>query len=97
MEGDAMNSDQLTRQFDQIESTLRREDRALARRFKKLQRADTRNDVAVFSLLTVSAVLLGAFWATLSVIAGLGGVAAYLASFLVDTHHRRQLARPPRE
>jgi hypothetical protein len=92
-----MNSDLLTRQFDDIESTLRREDPALARRFKKLQRADTRNDVAVFSLLTISAVLLGAFWATLSVAVGLGGVAAYLASFVVDTRHRQRLTRPSRE
>jgi hypothetical protein len=88
-----MNSNLLTRQLDEIESTLRREDPALARRFKKLQRADTRNDVAVFSLLTISAVLLGAFWATFSAAAGLGGVAAYLASFVVDSHHQRQLAR----
>jgi hypothetical protein len=89
-----MNTNQLAQQIDEVERALEQQDPALAKRFEKLQRADTRNDVAVFSLLAVSVVLLGVFWATLSVAAGIGGVAAFLASFLVDTRHQRRLKAP---
>jgi hypothetical protein len=86
-----VNTDQLARQIDELERALEQEDPSLAKRFEKLQRTNTRNDIAVFSLLTISAVFLAIALATLSAVAGLGGVAAYLASFLVDTRHQRRL------
>jgi hypothetical protein len=89
-----VKSDQLARQIDEIERALEQEDPSLAKRFERLQRTNTRNDIAVFSLLTISAVLLATALATLSAVAGLGGVAAYLASFLVDTRHQRRLTGP---
>jgi hypothetical protein len=92
-----MKNDQLAQQFDELEQALEQEDPSLARRFDKLQRTNTRNDVAVFSLLGISAVLLAIALATLSAVAGLGGVAAYLASFLVDTRHQRRLSGPPNQ
>ena len=48
-----------------------------------------RSDVAVFSLVASSAVLLAVAWATTSVAVGCGGVAAVVASFLVDRGHQR--------
>jgi hypothetical protein len=89
-----MNTDQLAQQIDELERALQQEDPSLARRFEKLQRTNTRNDAAVFSLLAISAVLLAIALATPSAVAGLGGVAAYLASFLVDTRHQRRLSAP---
>jgi hypothetical protein len=89
-----MNNDQLARQIDELERALAHEDPSLAHRFKKLQHANTRNDVAVFSLLAISAVLLAIALTTLSAVAGLGGVTAYLASFLVDTRYQRRLSGP---
>jgi hypothetical protein len=89
-----MNTDQLGRQIDELERALQQQDPSLVKRFEKLQRTNTRNDIAVFSLLTISAVLLAIAFATLSAVAGLGGVAAYLASFLVDTRHQRKLTGP---
>jgi hypothetical protein len=92
-----MNDDQLARQIDELERALERDDPSLAKRFDKLQRANTRNDVAVFSLLAISAVLLAVAFTTLSAVTGLGGVAAYLASFLVDTRYQRRLGGPPNQ
>jgi hypothetical protein len=86
-----MKNDPLARQINQIERAMRQEDPSLAKRFEKLQRTNRRNDIAVFSLLTISAVLLATAFATLSAVAGLGGVAAYLASFLVDNRHQSKL------
>ena len=91
---ETINNDELARQIDELEQNLRRDDPALAQQFNKLQRAHTRNDVAVFSLLAAAAVLLAVALATTSRVAGLGGVAAYLASFLVDNRHQRRLRRP---
>jgi hypothetical protein len=89
-----MTSDQLAPQIDEMERVLQQDDPSLAKRFEKLQRTNTRNDIAVFSLLIISAVLLAIALATLSAVAGLGGVAAYLASFLVDSRHQRRLTGP---
>ena len=88
---DAITNDQLARQIDDLEENLRRDDPALAQQFNKLQRAHTRNDVTVFSLLAAAAVLLAIALANTSRVAGLSGVAAYLASFLVDNRHQRKL------
>jgi hypothetical protein len=92
-----MKNIQLARQIDELERALQQEDPSLATRFEKLRRTNTRNDVAVFSLLTISAVLLAIALATQSAIAGLGGVAAYLASFLVDSRHQRKLTGPSQD
>lgn len=91
-----MKNDQLVREIDEIERTLVQDDPALEKRFRKLQHANTRNDVAVFSLLTISAVLLAVALATLSLAASCVGVGAYIASFLVDNRHERTLRRPRR-
>lgn len=86
-----MNNDQLVRQIDELEQALLSDDPSLSKRFRKLQHDNTRNDVAVFSLLAISAVLLAAGLATLSLTASCVGVAAYLASFLIDNRHERRL------
>jgi hypothetical protein len=92
-----MAGDQLVRQIEEFERALQRDDPSLSRRFNHLQRSDTLNDVAIFSLLALSAVLLATALATLSVAAGCGGVVAYLASFLVDHRHQRQLTGPSQD
>lgn len=92
-----MSTDQLTRQIDAIEQRLREDDPWLVKRFVALERRQRLNEVAVFALLTISAVLLAITLMTRSAVAGGGGVAAYLASFLVDGLHQRKLHRPPRD
>ena len=89
-----MNNDQLARQIDEIEQALLSDDPSLSKRFRKLQQDNTRNDVAVFSMLAISAVLLAAGLATLSPFAWGAGGAAYVASFLIDNRHERRLRRP---
>lgn len=91
---DTISNDQLARQIDELEQNLRRDDPALAEKFNKLQRAHTRIDVAVFSLLAAAAVLLAIALATTSPVAGFGGIAAYVAAFGVYDHHLRKLGRP---
>jgi hypothetical protein len=86
-----LSSSELARQLDELEQTLRREDPALVKQFR--DRARTRNDVAVFSLLAAGAVLLAIALAARSPLAWLGGVAAYLASFGVDRRHHRTFRR----
>jgi hypothetical protein len=83
----------LAREIDELEQNLRREDPGLVKQFRELDRARTRNEVTVFSLLAVSAVLLAIALAVRSPVAGLGGVGAYLASFVVDRRHQRTLRR----
>jgi Protein of unknown function (DUF3040) len=92
-----MDNDQLVRKIDELERALRRDDPSLSKRLNQLQRRDKWNDVAVFSLLTLSAVLLATALATLSPAAGGAGVVAYLASFLVDRRHQRQLTGMPQD
>jgi hypothetical protein len=92
-----MDNDQLVRKIDELERALRRDDPSLSKRLNQLQRRDKWNDVAVFSLLTLSAVLLATAVATRSPAAGGAGVVAYLASFLVDQRHQRQLTGPSQD
>ena len=91
---DTIRDAQVTRQIDELEENLRRDDPALAGQFNRWQRAHTRNDVAVFSLLVVAVALLAIALATTSSVAWLGGFAAYVASFGVNQRHLRKLGRP---
>jgi hypothetical protein len=90
---DQLSHSQLAREIDELERNLRREDPALVKQFRRLDGARRRNEVTVFSLLAVSAVLLAIALAVRSPVAGLGGVGAYLASFVVDRRHQRTLRR----
>ena len=92
-----MNNHQLARQFDELELALVQDDPSLSKRFRNLQQRSTRNDVAVFSLLTLSAVLLAAGLGSLSPFAWGAGVAAYVASFIVDNQHERTLRGPSQD
>jgi len=92
-----MDNDQLVRKIDELERALRRDGPELSKRLNQLQRRDKWNDVTVFSLLTLSAVLLATALATLSPAAGGAGVVSYLASFLVDQRHQRRLAGPSQD
>jgi hypothetical protein len=91
---DPITNDQLARQIDELEQNLRRDDPSLAQQFNKLQRARTRIDIAVFSLLAAAAVLLAVALATTSPVAGFGGIVAYVAAFGVYNQHLRKLDRP---
>jgi hypothetical protein len=91
---DTTSNDQLARQIDELEQNLRRDDPALAQQFNKLQRAHTRNEVTVFSLLAAAAVLLAIALAATSPVAGFGGIVAYVAAFGVYDRHLRKLGRP---
>ena len=91
-----MNNDQLDRQIEELERFLHRDDPSLSKRFRQLERESTRNDVTVFSLLAISAVLLGIGVANLSLVAFCTGAAAFVASFLVDHLHQRKLDEPSR-
>jgi hypothetical protein len=89
-----MNNDQLNPlidEIDEIERVLLRDDPTFARRLRKLDQPDKRHDTVVFSLLAVSAVLLGVGVATLSPSAWLAGACAYISSSVVDTRHERRL------
>jgi hypothetical protein len=90
---ETINSDKLARQLEELEQDLRRDDPALVEQFNRLQRARTRTDVAVFSLLAVAAVLLAIALAITSAVAGLGGIVAYAAAFGVYNHHLRKVGR----
>jgi hypothetical protein len=89
-----MKNEQLDRQIDELERALRHEDPALSKRFDRLQRNSMRNDIVVFSLLAVSAVLLAVGFATLSPFAWAAGAAGYIGSFAVDSRHERGLRGP---
>jgi hypothetical protein len=89
-----LTNDQLARQIDELEQNLRRDDPSLAKQFNKLQRAHTRIDTAVFSLLATAAVLLAIALATTSPVAGFGGIVAYVAAFGFYHRHLRALDRP---
>jgi hypothetical protein len=90
---DTITNDELAGQIDELEQNLRREDPSLALQFDKLQRARTRLDITVFSLLAAAALLLAIALATTSPIAGLGGIVAYVAAFGVYNQHLRKLDR----
>ena len=89
-----MNNDQLDRQIEELERLLHRDDPSWSKRFRELERGSTRNDVTVFSLLAISALLLGIGVANLSLVAFLTGAAAFVASFVVDHLHERRLHDP---
>ena len=88
-----ITDDRLGRKVDELEERLRRDDPALAYQFNRLDRAHTRIDVTVFSLLVAAAVLLAIALATTSPVAGFGGIMAYVAAFGVDDHRRRKFGR----
>lgn len=83
-----MDDEHVNRQIDEIERHLRIEDPALVRRVEQQRRREATQAIAVFTLLTLSAVLLVAGLATVSPVVYCAGVAAFLAAFLAD----RQLA-----
>lgn len=91
-----MNIDQLDQQIDEFEQALHREDPSLSKRLRKLERGSTRNDLTVFSLLVISAVLFWIGLANQSPVAFAIGAAAFVASFLVDSLHERTLDEPSR-
>jgi Flp pilus assembly protein TadB len=79
----------------ELERELERDDPLLASRFRRLERGQRRNDVAVFALLALSVVLLASALATNSVAAWITGAVVFVASFAVDTRHHRALRRLP--
>jgi hypothetical protein len=86
-----VNNNELDRQIDELERFLAREDPSLSEQFNKLERESAQNAVSVFSLLVASVVLLGIGLATMSLVAFGSGVAAFVASFLVDGVYQRSL------
>ena len=88
-----MDRNQLDRKMDELQLGLLGEDPGFVKRWKGLERRSTLNVLAVFSLLTMSAVLLAAGLATQSVVAWPAGVMALVLSFGVDHGYRRSLAR----
>jgi hypothetical protein len=93
----ATSDETLGQQIDEIERALRREDPALLKRVRRLQRRDTMSALTVFALLAGGAVLVTAGLATTTA-AVLGiGVAAMLTAGVIDHCYRRALRRPPGE
>lgn len=90
---DTFTDEQVALTIDELEQDLRRDDPARAGQPNRPQRALTRNDVAVLSLLVAAMVLLAVALATTSAAAWLGGVATYLASFAVHDRQRGTLDR----
>lgn len=86
-----MHSERLDQQLIEIERELIRSDPELARRFGQLDDRATRRDRLVFSLLTVSVVLLAVGVSMPSVSAGSAGALAFVASFSVDNWYERRL------
>jgi hypothetical protein len=79
--------------LEHVERCLERADPALARRFRTLERRHQRNDVAVFGLLVMSMIFLGAALATASWACFVAGATTFAASFVVDTRYQRALER----
>jgi hypothetical protein len=80
-------------QFKQLERCLTHDDPAMARRFRQLERRHQLNDVAVFCLLVISAVLLAVALVTASWPFWIVGATSFVASFVVDTRYQRMLER----
>jgi hypothetical protein len=92
-----MKTDQLSRELDEIEFALLREDPMFCRRWKALERSSAVHALAVFSLLAAGAVLLATGFAVQSVPTWWAGAAALLLSFGVDRGYQWALARTASE
>lgn len=90
-----MNDEQISRAIDQIEQALCDDDPAFVRKVRALRRAEIGTVITVALLLVSGAVLLTVGLATLSWMAWGGGLAALLASVVVDEHHKHTLRRMP--
>ena len=82
---------EIARQIEQLEQGLLDDDPTFVQRFRRLERARRRNEVAVFGLLVVSVLLLAIGLAAQSFVAGGLGVAAYLISFMIDRRYQHKL------
>jgi hypothetical protein len=85
----------LRQQIDEIERALRREDPALLKRLRRLQRHDTMYALTVFAFLAGGAVLVTVGLATTTAAVFGIGVAAMLTAGVLDHRYRRALRRPP--
>jgi hypothetical protein len=86
-----MNINELDTRVDEIERQLLRDDPSLDRQFARLDPANRRHDVTVFAMLVSSAAFLMIGLATMSIVAWLVGVVAFVASLSVDTRLEREL------
>ena len=85
--------DQVSRAIEEIEQALRREDPSFLQTSHDLEQRPGITEVAVFSLLAASAVLLTVGLATASAVPWYLGVVAYSACFVVDRQHERHRRR----
>lgn len=88
--GEAEISLPVTQAFREIELGLLRDDPDFSERYRRLERADVTHALAVFLLLSVSAVFLIVGLATQSGSMLFGGGFALVASFAVDDHYQRK-------
>jgi len=90
-----MDDDQVSRAIEELEVALLHDDPGLAGRVRALHRADVGTAVAVFALLAAATVLLTVGVATTSWPVWVAGMVAFLASFVIDAHHKHALERTP--
>lgn len=100
-----MDDDQVRRTIEELERALAEEtisgvekglaqdDPALMKRFRAMHRAELATVVSVLLLMCTGTVLLTVGLATVSWPAWITGVAAFVASFIVDEHHKHTLRR----
>jgi len=81
------------RVIEEIERALRAEDPSLVQTFRDVEQRLGATDIAVFSLLAASVVLLSVGLATTSAAPWCMGAVAYGACFVVDHHHTRRRPR----
>jgi hypothetical protein len=88
-----MKDDQVSRAIEEIEVGLAHDDPAFVRRVRALRRAEIGTVITVFLLLAAGTVLLTVGVATASSIAWGAGLLSFLASFVIDGHHKHALQR----
>lgn len=82
------DDDHVSRAIEEIERALRAEDPSLVQKFRDVEERLRATDIAVFSLLGASVVLLCVGLATASASPWYMGAAAFGACFVVDHHHK---------
>jgi Protein of unknown function (DUF3040) len=87
------DDDHDNRAIEEIERALRAEDPSLVRRFRDVEQRLGATDIAVFSLLAASVVLLSVGLATASAAPWYIGAVAYGTCFVVDHQHKRRRPR----
>lgn len=88
-----MSDGQVNQVLDQMERALVVEDPAFVKRVNAMRRSESRTFVAVFVLLSLSAVLMTIGLATAALIPFSAGALALAGAVVTDYHHEHHLRR----